>query len=75
MFKVGDCVELIDDKMLGAPKGSLALVTKVWKDSIDVKWLPSKQHQQMDGGYHPKRFVLVERQMEDTREYLDAVTM
>lgn len=77
MFKQGDYVQLIDNDMLGAPLGSLAVVVKVRIGSIDVMWFRNEKHQQMDGGYRANRFVLYQRekQMEDTRSYLEAVTM
>ncbi len=74
-FHEGDIVELIDNKTMRAKVGSLAKIYQITTKALHVTWLDAPG--QIEGGYYKYRFRVKkspDATMEDTREYLKAVT-
>ena len=57
-FKVGQIVELVDDRDMAADKGATAVVTGIGSRYVDVEW-KTLANDQMDGGYSPRVFKLI----------------
>lgn len=60
MFKIGQTIELIKNKGMGADLGATAIVKHVNKAYVSVIWKrDEKWNNQEDGGYYPIDFKLI----------------